>query len=188
MVFSTVPESSSDPPGILFSPRAFLVMKWRRDVFTWRLSLLTWGASVDGLAYPYTGLRLIAINQEDRVYLLGAILSCRNRRWHPSGERKLPGCRYLTKSLSSSIPVLRNITYGKLFVPGGVYPLAESWCYLGVYPRSSGVRRRRDRFYTRVCIVRHAWAPTATFFHTKRLRLTLPKSCSGRCLSTVGNS
>jgi hypothetical protein len=52
MVFLSVLESSSGLSGILFSSRAFLVMRWLQDVFTWRLSLPTWGADVDGLAYP----------------------------------------------------------------------------------------------------------------------------------------
>jgi hypothetical protein len=30
------------------------------------------------------------------------------------------------ESLSSSIPVLLNITHSKSFLPGGAYPLAES--------------------------------------------------------------
>jgi hypothetical protein len=44
----------------------------------------------------------------------------------PSGEGKLPRCIYLMESLSASIPVLLNITHGKLFLPGGAYPLVKS--------------------------------------------------------------
>jgi hypothetical protein len=32
----------------------------------------------------------------------------------------------LMERLSSSLPVLQNITHNKLFLPGGAYPLAES--------------------------------------------------------------
>jgi hypothetical protein len=60
-------------------------------------------------------------------YLPGTILSYRRDKWWSlAGERKLPGHRYLTKSLSSSIPILWNITYGKSFIPSSAYPLAES--------------------------------------------------------------
>jgi hypothetical protein len=42
------------------------------------------------------------------------------------GERKLFGYRYLMECMSSSIPVLRNITHGKSFLPSGGYPLEVS--------------------------------------------------------------
>jgi hypothetical protein len=164
-------------------------MKWHQDVFTWRLSIPTWEADVDGLAYPCTSLWLITVSWWDMTYLPGVVLSCRrDRRWSLSRERKLHRCQYLMESLSSSLPVLWNIIHGKSFLPSSAYPLAESWCYLGVYPRSSGVRQRWDGFHTRVCIVRRAWAPTTTSFHTKRLRPTLLESQRGRCLSTEGGS
>jgi hypothetical protein len=74
-----------------------------------------------------TDLRSIADSWGDRAYLSGVVLSCCcDRQWRPSGERKLPGQRYLMKSLSSSVPKLLNITNGKSFLPGGTYPLIES--------------------------------------------------------------
>jgi hypothetical protein len=43
-----------------------------------------------------------------------------------SGEQKLPGCRYLMEGLSSSLPVLQDITHCISFLPGGAHPLAEA--------------------------------------------------------------
>jgi hypothetical protein len=123
------------------------------------------------------------------TYLQGYVLSCRcSRRWCLSGEGKLPGWRYLMKSLSSSVPVLLNITHGKSFLPGSVYPLAESWWHLGMFPRSSDVRRRWDRFHTRVRIVRCTWVPTAMSRCVRRLRPMLPEARKGWCLSACGRT
>jgi hypothetical protein len=63
MVFSSVPESSSGPQGILFSTRVFLVTKCYWDIFTWRLSLPTWGLAWTGWLTPSTGLWLVAISR-----------------------------------------------------------------------------------------------------------------------------
>jgi hypothetical protein len=49
-----------------------------------------------------------------------------HRRWCPSGGGSFPGCSYLMESLSSLIPVLRNITHGKWFLSGGACPLTTS--------------------------------------------------------------
>jgi hypothetical protein len=43
-----------------------------------------------------------------------------------SGGGSFKGHSYLMESFSSSIPVLQNITQGKLFLLGGAYPLAAS--------------------------------------------------------------
>jgi hypothetical protein len=89
------------------------------------------------------------------------------------------------ESLSSLIPAIQNITHGKLFLPGGAYPLVALWWYLDMYPWSSEVRRQWDGFYTRVHSVRCEWVLTATFHHAKRLRLTLPEARNGWCLFTA---
>jgi hypothetical protein len=63
MAFPSVLESCSYLPGVLFSSRAFLVLRWTmprmilgevasRSGFTWWLSLPMWGVNVDGLACP----------------------------------------------------------------------------------------------------------------------------------------
>jgi hypothetical protein len=53
----------------------------------------------------------------------------------------LPGHRYLMESLFASIPALLKLTYGKSFLPGEAYPIAESSRHLGVYSQSSYVRQ-----------------------------------------------
>jgi hypothetical protein len=78
---------------------------------------------VDGIAYPCTGLRPIAASRGDRAYLPDAILSFRcSRLCRLSVEGKLPGHRYLMKSLFTLIPVLLNIHmvnhfYQAVFIP-----------------------------------------------------------------------
>jgi hypothetical protein len=68
-------------------------------------------------------------------------------------------------------------------LPGSAHPLARSSCYLGVFPRHNGIRWRQHRFPTRVHSARGTWLPTATSHHCRCLRLTLPKSHNGQCLS-----
>jgi hypothetical protein len=91
----------------------------------------------------------------------------------PLGEVKLPGHRNLMESLTAFVPELLNITYGKSFLPGDAYPMAESSRPLGVYTWYSYVRRQWDEFHTQVHSIRCAWVPTTTSLHVRCLRLSL---------------
>jgi hypothetical protein len=73
--------------------------------------------------------------------------------------------------LTTLVPALPNLTWGKLFIPGDAYPMAESSWHLGVYSWSCCcVRQRWDRYSTQVHIVICVWAPMATFLHARFLR------------------
>jgi hypothetical protein len=78
--------------------------------------------------------------------------------------------------------------WGKLFLPGDAYPMADSSWYLSVYPWSSCyIRQRWDGFRTRLHTIRHAWVPMAISLHDRRLGPLLPEAQSGQCLSIVGS-
>jgi hypothetical protein len=61
------------------------------------------------------------------------------------------------------------------FLPGGARPLARSWCYLGVFPKYSGIGWQRDGCPTRAHGARGAWVPTAMSHCSRCWRLVLPK-------------
>jgi hypothetical protein len=67
------------------------------------------------------------------------------------------------------------------------FPLARSWCYLGMFPRHSDVRRCWDGFSTQVLDARGTWAPTATSRRGPCLRLTLPEAHNEWYLSVSGS-
>jgi hypothetical protein len=65
------------------------------------------------------------------------------------------------------IPILLNITFGKSFLPGDAYSLAESSRPLGMYSWLSYVRWRWDGFHTRVPTDRRMWVPTTMSLRAK---------------------
>jgi hypothetical protein len=107
---------------------------------------------------------------------LGAILSCRcSRRWCLSGDVKPPGLGYLVE-LTALVPALPNLTWGKSFLPGDAYPMAESSWHLGVYSCSCCcIRRRWDGSSTWVHTIKCVWAPVATSLHARFLWPPLPE-------------
>jgi hypothetical protein len=172
-------------------------MRWMRpgsvlmEVASWGLYLAVTpshvGAEVDVLAYPCTGLWSIAASRgAGPTYKVPSCLVVIDRRRHLSMRGSFPGRSYLLESLSSSIPVLQDISHGKWFLPDGAYPLAASWWYLGMFPRFSDVGQQWHGFHTRGYDVRCAYVPTATSHCAGCLRPTLPKARSGPFLSTVG--
>jgi hypothetical protein len=88
----------------------------------------------------------------------------------PFGGCEAPRARVFGGELTASIPTLPNLTWGKSFLPGDAYPMAESSWHLGVYSWSCCcVRWRWDGFSTRVHTIRCTWAPTATSLHARFL-------------------
>jgi hypothetical protein len=105
------------------------------------------------------------------------------------GKGGLMGCRYLMEDLSSSVPAYGILHIVNSFLPSGAYPLAVSWCYLGIFPRHSNVRQWwEDGFHTLVHSARCAWVPTATFHCGQCLKSTSPETQNGRCLSAAGST
>jgi hypothetical protein len=57
------------------------------------------GVDVDGLAYSLHWPTVCSFQMRGLGLLPGTVLSCRcSRRWHLSGDVKLPGRRYLMES------------------------------------------------------------------------------------------
>jgi hypothetical protein len=98
-----------------------------------------------------------------------------------------PGRCYLMEGLSSLVPSYEILHIINDFLPGGAYPLAVSWCYLGVFLRHNNVGWRWDGFHTRVCSARFMWVPTATSHRGRCFRLTSPEAQNGQFLSITGS-
>jgi hypothetical protein len=150
------PWCSSGLPGVLGTVVDDTWDDYRKDSFMMWLYLTAKpsyvGVDVDGLAYPLHRPMVPSCETRGHGLLPDVVLSCHcNGRWRLSGDVKPLGLGELT----TSVPPLPNLTWGKSFLPQDAYPMAESsWCW-GVYSWS-------------ICSVRRRWDKISTWIHTIR--------------------
>jgi hypothetical protein len=89
--------------------------------------MITVGVDVDGLACPLHCPKVHGCQTRGQGLPLGVVLSYHySRWWHLLGDVNPPWAQIFSGEFTALVPALPNLTWGKLFLLGDAYPMAES--------------------------------------------------------------